>query len=566
MVTNEFRAMVVALPFLAGCSSVETALPVLSDKPASTPPNILLVVVDDMGYTDLGAYGGEISTPNLDELAYAGVRLTNFHAAPQCAPTRSMLMSGAGNHKAGMGSMFGPAMYEDMPEGREGYEGYLHPRVATLPERLNDAGYHTYLTGKWHLGGDDEKKPSARGFERTWALMNGNSSHFKKRGFGPPTMFRADGEVVETLPEDFYSTNTYTDKMIEFIDSNADDGKPFFGFMALTSPHWPLQVPVDELDRYAGKYDHGYDVQRAQRVERAQALGVVPVVDPKLFAPTGNRWEDLEEEEQRYSARTMELYAAMMENMDSNIGRVVAYLKSIDQFDNTLIFFMSDNGAEADREDGNPNFANYIETAGVYDNSYDNIGKVGSWAFVREGWAQSGMAPYRLYKGFPTEGGTLVASFAHHPALTASGTIDDQYLNVMDLMPTFLEAAQAEFDPARVRGRDVLPMDGTSFFSALKSAERVHSADEVIATELHGQRSLLRGDWKIVWEQMTANIWWEGEKPDHWRSWRLFNLADDPTEQNDLAVAEPELFEELTGLWDEWAEANGVVTELTAKW
>jgi arylsulfatase len=475
-----------------------------------------------------------------------------------------MLLSGSDNHKAGMGSQFGPNAYKDFPVGRVGYEKYLHPRVATLPERLNDAGYHTYMAGKWHLGIDDDMKPSARGFERTFALMNGGSSHLELRGNGPK-IYREDGEELSTLPDDFYSTNTYTDKMIEFIAANADDDKPFFGYLALTSPHWPLQVPVEELERYAGQYDNGYDVQRARRVERALQLGVVPEVDPDLFDPPGARWDELSEDEKRYSARTMELLAAMVENMDDNVGRLVAHLKSTGQFDNTFIFFMSDNGAEADREDKNPVWARQIESSNYYDNSYDNLGKASSWAFVREGWAQASMAPYRLYKGFLTEGGTRVSSFAHHPTLASSGKIDNQYLTVMDVMPTFLSLANADFDPTSVRGRDVLPMDGKSFYTALQTSARVHGADEVIASELHGQRSLVRGDWKIVWEQMTVGSSWEGEKPDHWRAWRLFNLADDPTEQHDLAAEEAEVFRELTTLWDQWAASNGVITDLTPR-
>jgi arylsulfatase len=552
--------LLMSLTLTSACTSDDIQPP----EPASQPPNILLIVVDDMGFTDIGAFGSEIRTPNLDRIAYDGVRLTNFHAAPTCATTRSMLLSGSDNHKAGMGSQYGPSAYKDFPVGRVGYERYLHPRVATLPERLNDAGYHTYMTGKWHLGIDDENKPSARGFERTFALMNGGSSHLELRGNGPK-IYREDGEELSALPDNFYSTNTYTDKMIEFIAANADDDKPFFGYLALTSPHWPLQVPAEELERYAGQYDDGYDVQRARRVERALQLGVVPEVDPDLFDPQGARWDELSEDEKRYSARTMELLAAMVENMDDNVGRLVAHLKSTGQFDNTFIFFMSDNGAEADREDKNLVWARQIESSNYYDNSYDNLGKASSWAFVREGWAQASMAPYRLYKGFLTEGGTRVTSFAHHPTLASSGKIDNQYLTVMDVMPTFLSLANADFDPTSVRGRDVLPMDGKSFHTALQTSARVHGADEVIASEMQGQRSLVRGNWKIVWEQMTVSMSWQGEKPDHWRAWRLFNLADDPTEQHDLAVEEPEILAELTTLWDEWAETNGVITDVTPR-
>lgn len=548
---------------LSACESKDLQTP---QSRAQQPPNILLIVVDDMGFTDIGAFGSEIRTPNLDQLAFNGVRLSNFHAAPQCAPTRSMLMSGSDNHKAGMGSMFGPNMYKDFPVGRVGYERYLHPRVATLPERLGDAGYHTYMTGKWHLGMEEGMQPSARGFDRTFAFMGGATSHMEMRAHHSRVEYRQDGVLLDELPDDFYSTTVYTDKMIEFIETNENDDKPFFGYLALTSPHWPLQVPEDELDRYAGAYDSGYDAQRAQRMQRASTLGVVPDVDPDLFSPSGRSWSELNEEEQRYSARTMELYAAMVENMDANVGRLIDHLKSTGQFENTFIFFMSDNGAEADREDKNPTFVRAIARSKYFDNSYDNLGKASSYAFIREGWAQASMAPFRLYKGFLTEGGTRVASFAHHPTLAASGEVDGQYLTVMDVMPTFLELASAEYDPASVRGREVLPIDGKSFQAALQSSLRVHGPDEVIASELHGQRSLVRGDYKIVWEQMTANVWWEGEKPSHWRSWQLFNLKDDPTEQHNLAATQPELLAELTTLWDQWAEDNGVITEITPQW
>jgi arylsulfatase A-like enzyme len=560
--TRSFVLILISLALTSACTRIETEAP----TPSVERPNILLIVADDMGYTDIGAFGSEIRTPNLDELAFDGVRLTNFHAAAQCAPTRSMLLSGSDNHKAGMGSMFGPNMFRDFPVDRVGYERYLHPRVATLAERLGDAGYHTYVAGKWHLGEEETMKPSAKGFDRTFVFMGGSTGHMEMRAHHNRVHYRQDGVRLEELPDDFYSTNTYTDKMIEFITANSEDDRPFFGYLALTSPHWPLQVPAEELGRYAGQYDEGYDVLRAGRIHKASELGVVPRVDPALFDPAGSRWADLSDEEQRYSARTMELYAAMVENMDDNVGRIIAHLKSTGQFENTFIFFMSDNGAEADREDKNPTFVRAIERSQYYENSYENLGKASSFAFLREGWAQATMAPYRLYKGFLSEGGTRVSSFAHHPTLASSGKIDNQYLTVMDVMPTFLGLANAEFDPASVRGREVLPMDGKSMQSALRSSARVHGADEVIASELHGQRALVRGDWKIVWEQMTANIWWEGEKPDHWRSWRLFNLADDPTEQHDLAADEPEILTELTALWNEWAEANGVIIEVTPQW
>ncbi len=547
---------------LAACGSNESETPAWP----TSPPNILLVVVDDMGYTDIGAFGSEVRTPSLDALAYGGVRLTNFHASAQCAPTRSMLMSGADNHKAGMGSMFGAEIIEGGFGGRQGYERYLHPRVASLPERLRDAGYKTYMAGKWHLGNDDQTKPAARGFDRSFALMPGSASHLEMRSAGRPPEYQEDGEVLEALPAGFYSSNTYTDKMMSFIESELGDDRPFFGYLALTAPHWPLQVPEESLNRYSGKYNAGYDALRAERLERALALGVIPEVDPALLEPTGKRWDELSDEEQRYSARTMELYAAMLENADDNIGRLVAFLKENGEYDNTFIFFMSDNGAEADREDKNPTFKRGVARGG-FDNRLENLGRSSSWAFLREGWAQATAAPYRLYKGFLTEGGTRVTSFAYHPGMQGSKEIRTQYLNVMDVMPTLLDLADAEFEPGTIAGRDVQPMDGSSFRAVLNDPDAViHAPDEVIAQELHGQRSLIRGNYKIVWEQMTANIWWEDEIPEHWNRWRLYDLAEDPTEQNDLAATEPALVAELAKLWHQWADANSVMKEVRPYW
>ena len=543
-----------------------------ADKPeleptSPTQPNIILILVDDMGYTDIGAFGSEVATPNLDALAFAGVRLTNFHSSPQCAPTRSMLLSGSDNHKAGMGSMFGSRMIVGEYGDQQGYEQQLHSRVAALPERLGDAGYHTYMSGKWHLGGTPDKGPAARGFDRSFALMIGSSSHFGSPTINPATAFRADGELVEELPDGFYSSTTYTDKMIDFIDSKHGDGKPFFGYLALTAPHWPLQAPAEDLDRYKGRYDAGYDVLRAERIRRAVELGVVPVVDPALFELVGKSWDELSEEEQRYLARKMEIYAAMMEVMDDNIGRLVDHLKEIGEFDNTYFFFMSDNGAEADREDLNPTFAGQIERSGYVDNSYENLGNSTSWVNLGPGWAQATAAPFRLFKGFPTEGGHKVTSFAYHPALAAGGIIDDQYLSLMDVMPTFLDIAGAEFDETVVRGREVVPMDGRSFAAALGDADNpIYGPDDVIAHELHGQRYLLRGNWKILWEQRPINIHWDDDYPERWNAWQLFDLANDPTEQTNLAAAEPELTAELAALWEQWADEHNVIKSIEARW
>lgn len=548
--------------FLIACQA-EQAAPVAE---VEEPPNILLILVDDMGFTDVGAFGSEIRTPNIDQLALEGVRLTNFHASPQCAPTRSILLSGSDNHKAGMGSMFPNQFIEGSYGDRWGYERHLHSRVATLPERLGDAGYHTYMAGKWHLGATAEQIPTARGFDRTFALVGGSASHLEKRAL-MPVEYREDGELVDELPDNFYTTNAYTDKMIGFIESNLGDGKPFFGYLALTAPHWPLQVPEEYLDRNVGNYDDGYDVQRRRRAARAFELGVAPDIDANLFEPVGKSWDELTPDEQRYQSRKMEIFAGMMQIMDENIGRLIAALEEAGELENTFIFFMSDNGAESDQGNKNPTFSARIASANYFDNSYENLGKAISWTDIGPGWAQAATAPYRRFKGFFSEGGTRVTSFAWYPKKISARGVDDRYMNVMDVMPTFLDLANAEFDPATVRNREVVPMDGLSFLAALEGgSEPVHAPDTPLAFELHGQRALRLGEWKAVWEQKPINIWWDDEPPAHWLSWRLFNLADDPTELNDLSEAEPEKLAELVALWDQWAEANEVMTDITAVW
>jgi arylsulfatase A-like enzyme len=549
--------------FLLGCQAEQPA----AETVAAQQPNILLIVVDDMGYTDIGVFGSEVKTPHIDRLAMEGVRLTNYHASPQCAPTRSMLMSGSDNHKAGMGTMFGSRYMEGDFGERTGYEQELHSRVAALPERLGDAGYHTYMAGKWHLGMSDALSPSAKGFDRSFALLNGASSHLEKNHLQVVPTFREDGLVIDALPDDYYSTNTFTSKIIEQISSNAGDGKPFFAYLALTAPHWPLQVPEEYRDRYAGVYDDGFDALRSKRISRAEELGVVPVVDRDQFKPIGNAWTELDAEEQRFQSRAMEIHAAMLENMDDNIGRVVAYLEEAGELENTFIFFMSDNGAEADDSRLKPGMKERLASGGYYNADYASLGTKNSWAFIGDGWAQATTAPYNRFKGFFAEGGTRVASFAYYPAKIAAGSKTDQYLYVADVMPTFLDIAGAEFDPGSVRGREVLPMDGVSFLGALDGRdERVHAADVPIASELHGQRALRLGEWKIVWEQELMNIWWDDEPDEHWKTWRLYNIENDPTELVDLSAAEPETLAEMAALWDQWAEENDVLAEINPIW
>lgn len=549
-------ALLVAWACLAGAGEHASAQTV--SRPVS-PPNFLLIVADDMAYTDLAAFGGEIRTPNLDELAARGVKLTNFHAAPTCAPTRAMLLSGTDNHTAGVGSMFGPNLVSGIAD-HVGYEGYLHERVAALPEILADHGYHTYMAGKWHLGSQPDQLPSARGFERSFALLPGAGDHFKF----VPGQYEEDGTFPDHGPANFYSTRSYTDKLLGYIDSHRGDGQPFFIYAAYTAPHWPLQAPEDYIDRYRGRYDEGYDAIRARRLARARELGVISKTAPPDDAWVGPRWSELDAAERARYARKMEIYAAMVENLDANVGRLIDHLDETGLLDNTVILFMSDNGAESDDMERNPTFLRRIERAGS-DNSLANLGRPGSWISYGAGWAQVGSAPYRRFKGFASEGGTRVPAVMLRGSGDNAHGIDGQYLRVMDVAPTILALAGIAPPSGMFDGRHVAPMEGKSFAGVLRGDRTpVHGADEPLGLELHGHRSLKRGAFKLVWEQAPVNTWWDAPVPDDWYRWRLYDIDTDPGETHDLSAERPELTAELARLWDAYADEHHVVKDVRA--
>jgi len=552
---------VLAACWLGGCTTDNGETDPVAGEPAAADPgsrpNLLLIVADDMAYTDLGAFGGEIATPNLDALAARGVKLTNFHAAPTCAPTRSMLLTGADNHTAGLGSMFGPNMLRGI-EGRAGYEGFLNPQIATLPEILADAGYHTYMAGKWHLGSAPEQWPSARGFERSFALLPGSGDHFTPR----PGDYEVDGAAVEVMPPDFYSTRSFTDTLIANIAEDLDDGRPFFAYAAYTSPHWPLQAPDAFIDRYAGRYDDGFDAVREERLRRARSLGVIPAAGAPLPEWLGASWDDLSAEQRAGYARKMEIYAAMVENLDYHVGRLLAFLDDVGELDNTVILFMSDNGAESDEMELNPTFAGLIRRQGN-DNSLANLGRRGSWASYGAGWAQAGMAPFRNFKGFTTEGGTRVPAFLAWGTGTAAARIDTQYLRAADVAPTFIELAAATALDGRVGDRRVTAIEGRSFARLLRDdTAPVYAPADAIAAELHGHRSIQRGSYKLVWEQEPGNTWWGYPIPPQWRQWRLYRVDVDPGETRDLSDQEPETAAELARLWENYADDHGVARDV----
>ena len=537
---------------LAGCQTPQQS--------SAARPNILLIVVDDVGFNDLGVFGGEIATPTIDALAAGGTVLTNFHVAPNCSPTRAMLLSGTDSHVAGLGNM----AEEQSPNqlGKPGYEGYLNFRVAALPEVLSDAGYATYMTGKWHLGLTDETSPAARGFDRSFALLQGGAGAFANMLpiIGPEkAMYRENGELLNELPDDFYSTRFYTDRMIEYIDSGAESGKPFFAYLAYAAPHWPLQAPAESIARYKGRYDGGYDRLHAERLERLRTLGLVDD-DAKPFQrlPGEPAWDELSADEQRIEARKMEVFAAMVDDVDRYLTRLIDHLKSKGLYDDTVIVFLSDNGPEAHHLDrGWDALADWVDEC--CDNSYENIGKADSYVWYGPNWGRAGNAPLRMFKGFTSQGGIRVPAFVHFPKAFPGGTRSDAMLTVRDIMPTLLELAGAEHPGERFRGRDVVAMQGRSMAPILRGEnDEIHTANDFFGWELFGKRAIRQGDWKIIYEPYHEVL---EPRPDGilTNQWQLYNLENDPAEINDLARTHPEKLAELIALWERYERENGVI-------
>ena len=539
-------------------------------------PNVLVIVADDMGYTDLGAFGGEIRTPNLDRLAAAGTILTNYYTAPLCAPTRAMLLSGTDHHRAGEGRMGTPVA--DAP----GYEDYLNHRVASLPARLQAAGYHTYMAGKWHLGLKDDQSPAVKGFERSFVLLQGGADHFIKPSGagGMETTYRDDGKVVP-VPQDFYSTTYYTDKMLGYLKEHAGDGKPFFAYLAYTSPHWPIQAPDADIARQRGRYDDGYEVLRQNRLKGWSAKGFGTRNDTTLpNLPPGYRpWSALTAEEQARSSRTMEVYAAMVERMDIEAGRVLKYLKDSGQMRNTIVIFQSDNGAEGSQFGGDPG----------RDNSLQNIGRPNSWVSVGTGWASASEAPYYLLKTSTGEGGIHVPAFVSGPALGIPvGRREDSLIMTYDVAPTILELAGVPTAPPKDQP-DALSITGRSFASVLRGQVNAtrRGANDVVGWEHSGQAAIRRGDWKLLWVgaggpgpggagpgagglpgpralRSRAAISAgqpAGDPVGAGGPWKLYNLREDPRELHDQSRQHPEIAAQLVKDWQRYAAESGVIVK-----
>ncbi|PKK51371.1 hypothetical protein CI102_3884 [Trichoderma harzianum] len=520
-------------------------------------PNFLLIVADDLGFSDVGAFGGEIQTPNLDHLAYApsGVRMTNFHTASMCSPTRSMLLSGTDNHIAGLGQMEFWGRGRDPPvpwSERPGYEGYLNFRVAALPEILQDAGYYTCMS-----------------FDRSFALLPGGSSHYAyepKKPDGTPvfahwaSLYYEDDQRVETkdFPKDFYSSDHFSKKLVDFLSERETNAsvkeKPFFAFLPFTAPHWPLQAPEANIQKYKGKYDDGPDVLRDRRLKRQIELGLLPAdVEAHPVISSIKEWDEMSAEEKAWSAKTMEVFAGMVDRMDENIGKVINKIKEIGEWDNTFVIFMSDNGAEGAIVEAIPMTGDVIKKSinKHYNNDYENLGNRDSFIWYGPQWAQASTAPSRMHKGYVTEGGIRCPAIIHYPgfAETPNGHITDSFTTVMDILPTILDLAGIEPPGSSFRGRQVVPVKGKSWIPhLLRESPRVHDEDHVTGWELFFHQAIRKGKWKAVFIP----------KPKGPEKWQLYNMDKDMGEIHDLAEEEPEILDELIKYWMAYVAEFGV--------
>lgn len=510
-------------------------------------PNIVLIVADDLGYGDIGCYGGEIETPNIDSLAYNGIRFSSFHTAPMCAPTRAMLLSGNDNHIAGMGG-----------QGRVtetfGYEGKLTDRIVTIPQLLKNAGYHTYMVGKWHLGKTPEANPHQKGFERSFVLLEGAGNHYTNQSalHDGLSSYTEDGDSVAWINGN-YSTDFYTDKLIEYIDQKKADKTPFFAFAAYTSPHWPLQVDKKYWKKYSGVYNDGYEKLRERRLISLKKAGIISqnVILPPVHE-TVKPWDSLSEQEKMKEARKMELYAGMVDNLDYNIGRLIKYLKEIGEYDNTLFVFMSDNGAA---------YRDFINREGYqslrkyYNDEYDNMGNYNSYVSYGPQWAEAGSAPFRYFKDYATEGGINTTMIISGKIIKKKNEIHHGFISVLDLAPTFYHVADVSY-PKVYNGYDVYPLKGSSLipFVSVKTTE-IHPSDYVFALEHYGNAMLRKGDWKIT----------NFKKPFDLNNFALYNLSSDLGEQIDLKETENEKYEELLKDWNNFSNEVKVQTRTPLK-
>lgn len=500
---------------------------------AADRPNVVLIMADDMGYSDIGCYGGEIRTPHLDRLAEGGLRFTQFYNTARCCPTRAALLTGLHQHMTGIGQM------TETPKGprdddRPAYQGYLNRNCVTMAEVLGSAGYHTYMAGKWHLGyHGKEKWPRQRGFDHFYGSIAGATSYFRPQGGRGVTL---ENENLDPPSDpDYYTTDAFTDYAIKFLDEQTND-RPFFLYLAYTAPHWPLHARAEDIAKYVGKYgDVGWDKLRERRLARQKQLGIV---DPSVDLPPRDEgvrpWAELTDRQKQQLDYRMAVYAAMVDRMDQNIGRVVDWLEQNGQLDSTLLLFLSDNGGCAEP---------YKDLGGGKFSDINNPNNSGSVSYG-QGWANASNTPFRKFKVFSHEGGISTPLIVHWPAglKAPPGSITNTPAQLIDLMPTVLEVTGASY-PETFSGNAIHPLEGVSLASTFAGQERQPA--EWMYWEHAGHAAVRHGNYKAL-------------RPRKTKQWELYDLSTDRQERHDLAEAMPDEIKSMAARWKAWAETHGV--------
>ena len=509
-------------------------------------PNIVVLVADDWGFTDVGAFGGEIATPNLDELARRGMRFSNFHVAASCSPTRSMLLTGVDSHRNGHGNL-----RETMPRehlGKPGYLGSLVPNVVTLGTLLRDGGYRTYVAGKWNVGSEPANLPDRRGFDRSFVMGDTGSDNWEPEKRYLPHNAKVnwfeDGKTP-VMPAEFYSSTFFIDKTIGYLKSGEGSGKPFLAYVGFQANHVPVQAPQAFVDMYRGRYDGGWAALREARRDRAAELGLTPKASPMVTMRTTANWDALNPTERQYQARLMEVYAGMASAMDHEVGRLIAHLKSTGEFDNTVFVFLSDNGPEgSDYKEAD------IWVRLHYNRDLDRLGSKGAYVVPGPSWSSASASPLSTFKFYAGEGGIRSPLIISGAPGTASNQIHTGLTHVTDILPTLLDLAKVPRPGSSYQGQSIEPPIGRSLLPVLSDPSlRVRTDDEPIGYELAGNKALFKGDLKLVLNNAPIG---DGQ-------WHLYDLRSDPGETNDLRQQRPQEFAAMQADYAAWATAQGVL-------
>jgi arylsulfatase len=498
---------------------------------ARNRPNIVLIMVDDMGFSDLGCYGSEIRTPNLDTLADGGMRFTHFYNAARCCPTRASLLTGLHPHQAGMGGMVNGDGIEGSP-----YQGWINKECVTLAEVLGSAGYATYMSGKWHVGEEHPHWPMDRGFDRHYGLISGGMNYWDiRKGKRAGIVRKFSNENVQELPpaEGFYATDAFTDYAVERVAEHPDGEQPFFLYLSYTAPHWPLHAWPEDIARYEDRYAGGWAPLRRERYERVKEMGLIDPAWPLSPADENAAdWDALDEETWALMARKMAVYAAQVDRMDQGVGRVVAALKEKGVFEDTLIMFLSDNGA---CHEGGPLGFDRDEGQG------GPLGGPDSYQSYGLSWSNASNVPFRRHKHWVHEGGIATPLIVHWPGHVEAGSIVGDVGHVIDVMPTCCEVAGTSY-PEEYGGRPVTPVEGRSLVPVFEGRDR--EPHEVLHWAHEGNHAIRTGKWKLVMEKNGP--------------WELYDMEADRTELRNLASEMPELMAELRERFEGWARRVGV--------